>query len=411
MILQRIITRRLQPYPGGPGPAGLRIGRPREPGSGGRGRRAATVPSDACTRHAGVGHAAGSMAPGRARATTHPPNPAPVIRAPSTPGREATCATRASRTGVDTAKSSARLRWLSDRRAPAPARSCPARASTVARTRAHSVTTWRALERRTGSRSAARSSLPATPEDPHHLGGRPALGHPGGVARRPQGAALPAVDDHDLGVVGEGDRPDGQGVEVDEQGVAGPSPGTDQRVHEADRDPDPVLGLLARAGRCPRGHRPPRTPRPGPRPGRRWRTGPIPPAGSTRWPACRRCRRHRGGPRPPPAGPRPARRPSQVRLGPQAHGDRLPSPAKADEVTTSVGRSGGGEGHRDSEIDGQGEGQALVVVGVVPDQIDPSGTHRSSGLGQRRRPPRAGWARAGRIRPLRQGTRLPGHCI
>src|SRR5664280_2367210 len=48
-------------------------------------RRAATVPSTARTRHVGQGIDPGSTVPGRARVTTHPPNPAPVIRAPNTP--------------------------------------------------------------------------------------------------------------------------------------------------------------------------------------------------------------------------------------------------------------------------------------------------------------------------------------
>ena len=40
------------------------------------------APSEAVTIHAGVGRASTSMAPVRLRATTEPPKPAPVIRAP-----------------------------------------------------------------------------------------------------------------------------------------------------------------------------------------------------------------------------------------------------------------------------------------------------------------------------------------
>ena len=79
-----------------------------------------------------------------ASATTHPPKPAPVSRAPWTPGRDESSVTRASRAGVDTSKSSRRLAWLSAISRPAPATSPDRRASANDRTRAFSVTTWRA---------------------------------------------------------------------------------------------------------------------------------------------------------------------------------------------------------------------------------------------------------------------------
>ena len=88
VILQRVINRRLLPHPPGVADAAgsiLGLGGPVHRLS--RMRREATVPSLASTLHAGVDRDSSSMAPGRLRATTHPPNPAPVMRAPKTPGR------------------------------------------------------------------------------------------------------------------------------------------------------------------------------------------------------------------------------------------------------------------------------------------------------------------------------------
>ena len=56
----------------------------------------------------------GTVASGRHRATTHPPKPPPVIRAPNTPGWSSSSRTARSMVGVETAKSSLRLRWLGD---------------------------------------------------------------------------------------------------------------------------------------------------------------------------------------------------------------------------------------------------------------------------------------------------------
>ena len=57
--------------------------------------------------------------------------------------------------------------------------------------------------------------------------------------------------------------------------------------------------------------------------------------------------------------------------------------SKADEVTTRVGSSVGAKVDGDAQTDGHGQGQTPVVVGVVPDQVDPAGTHarRAGGNG------------------------------
>ena len=100
---------------------------------------------------------------GAERATTQPPNPPPVMRAPNTPGVDERRSTRSSAAAVEDSKSRARLRWLSSMTRPASARSLPLKASTNRRTRRHSVTTWRVRRRRTGSTIPGRSASSARP--------------------------------------------------------------------------------------------------------------------------------------------------------------------------------------------------------------------------------------------------------
>ena len=93
----------------------------------------------------------GSGASWAARATTHPPNPAPVRRAPKTPGARERSLAVLSKRGVDTSKSVLKLSWLSAMSAPALWASPVNNASVNARTRPISLTTCLARRRTTGS--------------------------------------------------------------------------------------------------------------------------------------------------------------------------------------------------------------------------------------------------------------------
>ena len=59
---------------------------------------------------------------------------------------------------------------------------------------------------------------------------------------------------------------------------------------------------------------------------------------------------------------------------------------KSADETTSVPPGAGVNSTETPRSDGQGEGHTPVVVGVVTDQVDPSRSHRASGLGQRHAP-------------------------
>ena len=87
------------------------------------------APSAACTRQPST------AAPESVRATTHPPKPAPVSRAPQTPGVRLSRSTSASSSGVDTSKSSRRLTWLAYIASPAVVVSPVRNASANVRTR------------------------------------------------------------------------------------------------------------------------------------------------------------------------------------------------------------------------------------------------------------------------------------
>src|SRR5204862_3104633 len=79
--------------------------------------------------------------PGRASATTQPPNPAPVRRAPYTPGTAHNRATNRSSVVVDTSKSARKEQWLATMSRPTSPTSPAASASTTPPTRSFSVTT------------------------------------------------------------------------------------------------------------------------------------------------------------------------------------------------------------------------------------------------------------------------------
>ena len=140
-----------------------------------------------------------------------------------TPGRATRSATSASRAGVDTSKSSARLAWLAASSSPSDGRSSAASASTNRRTRSFSVTTWRARRRTIGS--SMRSSAPTSADVAQRADdalGRLALLPASGVGRPGQGAGLAGVHGHHLQVLGQGHGRDGERAAVEQQRVARP---------------------------------------------------------------------------------------------------------------------------------------------------------------------------------------------
>ncbi len=120
------------------------------------------------------------------------------------------------------------------------------RRRSASRTRAHSVTTWRALRRRTGSLSALEIAQVAGPERPaDSRGGTLALGPPRGVGGSGERAGHLAVHDDEGGLFGYGDRTRHEIGEVDEEGMVRHGGGDGQRVEQAHRSPGTALGLLA----------------------------------------------------------------------------------------------------------------------------------------------------------------------
>ena len=93
--------------------------------------------------------------------------------------------TSSSRAGIETLKSSARLRCPSVMTAPTPVRLPRPKRRSTSRTRSHSVMTWRARRRSTGSDSTLRSPSSHRPRGrPMRFAARLALGPAVGVARR-----------------------------------------------------------------------------------------------------------------------------------------------------------------------------------------------------------------------------------
>ncbi len=145
-------------------------------------------------------------APGSQIATTHPPKPPPVIRAPNTPGDVDEVGDCSVHLAVDVAKSSAQTPVAVDHQ-PCPRwRSRRRRARRRSRsTRRFSVTTWRARRRTTSARSAAStSSSVAERSGPRTCSATRALRHPVGVGRTDQGSVGDEAHD-DVDVVGHGD--------------------------------------------------------------------------------------------------------------------------------------------------------------------------------------------------------------
>ena len=163
--------------------------------------------------------------PGSHSATTQPPNPAPVSRAPHTPSMAHSRSTSASSTGVDTSKSSRSDRWLvamSDRPAVAGRRRASARRPRRGRGRSRcSRDEPGAAHRRDRSIASACPTRPARRQRTDDGLGLLALGAPVGVRGADASSRrCPECDDPDRDVGGHLDRCDLEGVAVDQQRVA-----------------------------------------------------------------------------------------------------------------------------------------------------------------------------------------------
>ena len=205
---------------------------------------------------------------------------------------------------------------------------------------------------------------------------RLALGPSHVVLARGQAPRRAGVDRHQ-GVRGEGqgDRPPGERPAVEEHRRSGNPAGAGELVHEAAVDPDVgVLGALADPGELQRrdGRGVLRQgPRRGQLQGRRRREARS--AGQRRGEAApeaasgdaglreRPCRAGQVAGHPGPAGP------DRVEVE-----GRPVARRRADQLDPPIGR--GLEGDPDLEVDGGRQDVALVVVGVLADEVDPAGS-------------------------------------
>ena len=155
-----------------------------------------------------------------------------------------------------------------------------------------------------------------------------------------------------------------------------PSPGAHPRIHEPDRCADSVLGLLAQSGHGERGalhsedvgegH----TQRGARRQSGTGGQGCLDVQGAARIRSGQGDHgRHQPGPRRLRVGG------GQVTAGTDGHGDS----AEAGRLHVDRVRVPLCERRRHAEVDGHGQGEALVVVGVVADEVDPAGAQRGDG--------------------------------
>ena len=266
----------------------------------------------------------------------------------------------------------------------------------ASRTRAHSVTTWRARRRSTGSAIPLRSPSSQLAERPaDEVGGPFALGAPRGVGRAAEQAGDLAVHDDERRVGGNGDRTGLEAGEVDVQGVAGGGGGDRQRIEQTHVRPRAALGLLAVAGE------------------RQWvevmaeREQEGDREGGARGQA-RPDRERAGHPDAAAAGrsvepQEPGRQGGLGRnRGGVTRGDLHRLVGELVRVDPDQEAAGPGrEGDLGREVDGHGEGEPSVVVRVVADD-----GHSSRGAGRRHLP---SLAQAGRLdRRRRLGSRSCG---
>ncbi len=200
-------------------------------------------------------------------------------------------------------------------------------------------------------------------------GGGLALGHTRGIRRRPHGAPLPRLGHHDVEIRWHRHLAARQRGEVDEEGVPGGGARAHQRVHGTDRCTDEMFGLLAVAGDLLR------------------TSGTVEDLGQGDGQGCARGqarpRRQGGGDLQAAAGGRPRRGDHGGHEAGPRRLDRIDCPGvgvhsdrEADPAAEGVRRHGQMittvrcERHGHAEVDGHGQRQAPVVVGVVADEID-----------------------------------------
>ena len=215
-------------------------------------------------------------------ATLEPPNPPPVIRAPSGTGLRPPSSTARSSSGAGDLEVVAHRGVARRRTARRPCPVAAARASTVASTRSISVTTWRARRRTRSSSSLDRGrSAWRSGSTPSAAAARLAVGAAGGVPAVDQGVVTRVSVTSRVSPAAarrSGDRSRGVVVEVDEQRRAGlgaaattvwsippvGAPATSVSARDAGRDQSVAAAASSsssrRAGRRPRPR--PRTPAP-----------------------------------------------------------------------------------------------------------------------------------------------------
>ena len=138
--------------------------------------------------------------------------------------------------GVESRSRPAGLRWLASMSSPGVSRCPAARAVANSRTRAFSLTTWRARRRTVGSASCSTSLGRGGAEWADLCFGAAAFLDPVGVARAGEDAGR-AGDDDELGLVrrGSGVGVDGVRGAVEEQGVVGDAEDRRELVEQAGR--------------------------------------------------------------------------------------------------------------------------------------------------------------------------------
>ncbi len=199
-----------------------------------------------------------------------------------------------------------------------------------------------------------------------------ALGHPGGVAGLAQRAVVARVGDDHVDRFGERDVAGGKGGEVDQERVAGSGAGTGERIEQPDRCPDQVLGLLAEPGDHDRGALDAEHAGQGDgESGAGGQSGtdrqgggdPDAPTGS------RAGEGDDGGGQ---AGPGRLEGTELAGVGVDVDGDGR---HLCEGVRGKLERGDGCrlEGGSGPDVDGHGQGSSGVVVGVVSDEVDPTG--------------------------------------